>query len=383
MKNLKLILYSVFLIILITGCSNLENIQETDKEIIEEDYIIEILYNDLRGPWGISFIDNNEMLITEKNGNLLLVNLEKNTKFEIENIPEVDPSGQGGLLDVEYYENYVYITYSARNGDGSATHLGKGYLNIENNRLDDFKVLHIAEPFMHSGAHYGSRVIIKDDYVFYSTGDRGQKNLGYDHVSQDKSNYLGTTIRLYKNGTIPEDNPFVNNPNVLNGIYTYGHRNIQGMTLNPITNEIWTSEHGERDGDEINVLISGENYGWPIAHYGCRYGTDNLVAKDLYEIENVIHPKFYWECGSGGFPPAGMTFYYGNKFEDWQGNLFVGGLASQYLARFIVNENEIIETDGLFKDKSWRIRDVQESPDGYLYVLVDDNPGKLIKIKPN
>ena len=366
---MKFKLFLIFVFILMIGCSP-EKVVEVDNDLV-----VEVLLDDLQSPWGLSFIDDDLLLITEKSGNLILVNLSSLETNEINGLPDVSVVGQGGLLDVNYDNNFVYLTYSASNGNGYATHLGKGLLDLDNLVIDEFEVLHIATPFMSGGSHFGSRVVVFEDYVFYSTGDRGQKNFGVDHVSQDTMNYLGTVIRLYKNGSVPEDNPFVDNAEVLDGIYSYGHRNIQGLTINPFTKELWASDHGERDGDEINIILPGRNYGWPITHTGCRYGTNIPVADDPFDNPDITNPVFYWKCGSGGFPPAGMTFYDG-EVDDWYGKLFLGGLASQYLASFEVN-NEVIESNPLLKDKGWRIRDVKQSSND-LYVITDN--GNLVRI---
>ena len=347
----------LILFIFLIGCSTDIHINQSD------DYEFEIIYNDFQNPWGFDFIDENTLLITERLGNVILFDLETKNKIYLEGVPEVDVVGQGGLLDIKYHEGWIYLTYSKSNGDGYATHLGRGFFN---NDIENFETLKIAEPFMSGGAHFGSRIVIRDDFVYFSTGDRGQKNFDANHVSQDLNNYLGSIIRLNKDGSNAE-------------IFTYGHRNVQGMTLNSKTNEIWITDHGERDGDSISILTEGGNYGWPIAHYGCRYGTNIPVSEDPHLNPDVIDPVYFWECGSGGFPPSGMTFYYGDKFENWQGNLFVGNLAGQYLGRFIIDES-VIEAEPLLSYLGLRIRNVKESPNGYLYALSDS--GELIKIKP-
>ncbi|MFT4303868.1 MAG: PQQ-dependent sugar dehydrogenase [Candidatus Woesearchaeota archaeon] len=351
--------------------------QETEEK---KELIVEIIREDLKSPWGMDFISNNKIIITEKVGSIVLLDLDTNETKSITGVPELDVIGQGGLLDVVINDNEIYLTYSKGNGNGFATHIGKGILDLGNYKIKDFKILYIAEPFMNGGAHFGSRILLIDEYLFFTTGDRGQKNFGLEHVSQNTFNSLGKVIRLYKNGSIPKNNPFIDDENILDSIYTYGHRNIQGIALNKQTNEIWISEHGERDGDSISILEAGGNYGWPITHYGCHYGTNRLVADPPHENPEIINPVHYWECGSGGFPPAGMTFYYGDKFNDWNGNLFVGNLAGQYLGRFEVFEDGLVEHEPLLANRGWRIRDVKQSPNDEIYVLVDGNPGKIIRL---
>ncbi len=367
------------MILFVSACSpdTLQEVRvEQDDDFDSEAYDIEILLDDLESPWGMSFLSDELLLITLREGDLSLVNissLETNKIFS--GLPDISVIGQGGLLDVKYDDGFVYLTYSASNGEGYATHLGRGELNLEEYSIDNFEVLHVAIPFMGGGAHFGSRVVTFDDYVFYSTGDRGDKNFGENHVSQNTQNYLGTIIRLYKNGSVPLDNPFVDDDDVLDGIYSYGHRNVQGLTINPFTKELWASEHGERDGDEINVILAGGNYGWSITHTGCRYGTNIPVADSPFDNPDVVNPAYFWECGTGGFPPGGMTFYDGEVGE-WSGKLFLAGLASQYLASFEVND-EVTESNPLLQDRGWRIRDVKHSAND-LYVITDN--GLLIRI---
>jgi aldose sugar dehydrogenase len=367
--------------------NNYENDENGKEETPRYELIIEIINDELENPWGIAFTNNNLILITEKNGEISLINPETEEREKIRGVPEVDSRGQGGLLDVEIEDEIIYLTYSARNEEGTATHLGRGILNLEERIIEDFEVLRVAKPYMSGGAHFGSRIILQDDYVYFSTGDRGRKDFGTEHVSQDTTNEIGTIIRLYKNGNIPETNPFYGEENIIETIYTYGHRNVQGMTIHPETKDIWISEHGERDGDAIHILEAGGNYGWPIAHHGCRYGTTTPVSERPEDNPNIINPVYYWECQSGGFPPAGMTFYTGDLFEEWQGNLFIGNLAGQYLGRFEVNGREVKELEPLLTNQRWRIRDVKESRDangqgdGYLYIITDGNPGKLIRLR--
>jgi len=351
--------------------------------------VLEVVAEDVGLIWGIEFIPGtSELLANENSGSMFLIDTETLAVTEVGGVPEVDARGQGGLLDMavspEFDEDkLVYLTYSAANEAGeTTTFLARAVLDLEEHRLRDLEELFFAEPFLRSTAHYGSRVVIQDDYVYMTIGDRGDKNFD-DHVSQDTSNVLGTTIRLRRDGTIPEDNPFVDDPQVQDAIYTYGHRNAQGMTIHSETGEIWQSEHGERDGDEINVIYGGNNYGWPIATHGCAYGTRRPVGVLPEERDDTINPVHYWECGSGGFPPAGMTFYDADGFADWQGDLFVGGLASRYLAHFQVTDNGLEELAPLLAEEGWRVRDVTVGQhDGAIYAAVEGRTVSIVRIVP-
>ncbi len=371
-----------------------EEAEETDSVPEEEpvpeiEPVLEIVAEDLGLIWAIDFLPGTaKLLANENSGSMFLIDTETLEVAEIAGVPEVASGGQGGLLDLEVSPDFdddslVYLTYSAANEAGeTTTHLARAALDLEEQSLNDLEVLYVAEPFRGGTSHYGSRVVVKDEYLYMTIGDRGDKNFE-DHVSQDPTNVLGTTIRLLRDGTIPEDNPFVEDADVLDEIYTYGHRNAQGMTIHPETGEIWQSEHGEQDGDEINIIYGGNNYGWPIATYGCTYGAGQDIGVPPDERDDTINPVHYWECGSGGFPPAGMTFYDADGFIDWQGDLFVGGLASQYLAHFRDTGNGLEELDPLLADEGWRVRDVTVGHhDGAIYAAVEGNSVSIARITP-
>ncbi|WP_336343361.1 PQQ-dependent sugar dehydrogenase [Halalkalicoccus ordinarius] len=352
---------------------------------------VEEVLEGLTHPWGLAFLpDDSRALVTERSGRLALVDREDGGLEPVEGTPEVYAEGQGGLLDVTPHpefpeEPWVYLTYAATNDEGeSATHLGRGRLETDGPRLAGFEVLHVAEPFVDSDAHFGSRIVFgEDDLLYMTTGDRQSKEFGPDHVAQDTSNELGATLRLTPDGSIPEGNPFVDDPDAEDEIFSYGHRNPQGMTLHPETGAIWQSEHGEGDGDEINVIEAGGNYGWPVATYACHYGSEEPLGDRPPEREDMVEPVHYWECGTGGFPPAGMTFYDGEAFPDLQGDLLVGNLAEEYLGRLAVDGTDLEEVEPLLDGRGWRIREVAVAPDtGHLYVLVDAEDAPLVRLVP-
>ncbi|MEY7850465.1 PQQ-dependent sugar dehydrogenase [Natrarchaeobius sp. A-rgal3] len=357
-----------------------------------DEFDIETVAEGLNQPWGLAFLpDDSRLLVTELEGRLSLVDREDGSREEIDGTAAVHDAGQGGLLDVTLHpdfpdERWLYLTYAATNdadGDDSTTHLGRGRLEPEAGILEEFEVLYAAEPFVESDAHYGSRVVFgPDDALYVTVGDRQFDEFGPDHVSQDPTNDLGTTLRLEADGSIPEENPFVDEDGG-DAVFSYGHRNAQGMTVHPETGEIWQSEHGEEDGDEINVLEAGGNYGWPVVGHDCRYGTDDPIGDDPDQREDVVDPVYYWECNTGGFPPAGATFYDGDAFPNWAGDLFVGNLAGEYLGRFAVDGTDVEELEPLLADRGWRIRDVAVAPDTtYLYVAVDDSDAPIVRLVP-
>lgn len=377
----------------IAGCSGLFGGSEPFE------FAVETVADGFSHPWGIEFVpDSPQLLVTEREGSLSLLNYEDGTVETVTGTPEVLVAGQGGLLDVAVHpdfpaESWVYLTYATANDrNDSATALGRGSLDPDGAVLSAFERLHVATPFVDSRGHFGSRVVFgPDEMVYLTTGDRQFKNFGPGHVSQDTTNELGATLRLTPEGSVPEDNPFVEYPDIVDSIFTYGHRNAQGMTVHPDTGDIWQSEHGEQDGDELNIIREGANYGWPVTHYGCEYGSDEPVGEHPHEREDVTDPVYYWECNTGGFPPAGMAFYDGDAFPDLQGDLFVGNLAGAYLGWFTVADPAgddpdavgVTARDPVLADRGWRIRDVAVAPEtGHLYVAVDSGTAPIVRLVP-
>ena len=372
-----------------TGRSSEQPTRTTDGES-GEGVAVERVAESFTAPWSVTPLPGGDrLLVTERPGRLWLVSPSDGERTEISGTPPVYSQGQGGLLDSELHPSFedtgwVYLTYSAANDDGdSATHLGRGRLNVDAGRLDEFEELHVAEPFVDSSGHFGSRVTFgPDGFLHQTVGDRQFKDFGPDHVAQDLTTELGVTLRLATDGSVPDDNPFVDEPEARDAIYSYGHRNAQGMTVHPETGAIWQSEFGEQEGDEINVIERGGNYGWPVADEGCTYGSGEPIGVSHDDREDVIAPVYSWPCGSGGFPPSGTTFYTGDAFPEWQGDLFVAGLATRSLARFRVEGTDVTEAGQLLSDRDWRIRDVAQGVDGALYVAVDAGDAPIVRLSP-
>ncbi|RLM53522.1 PQQ-dependent sugar dehydrogenase [Halobellus sp. Atlit-31R] len=344
----------------------------------------------ISSPWGLAFLpDESGLLVTEQAGQLLLADVETDDRTVLAGVPEVYARGQGGLLDVTLHPDFdanqfVYLTYSVTGEGGSTTRIGRGRLERDRGRLADFEPVYTARPFVESSGHYGSRAVFDTEgYLYVSVGDRQFKNFGPDHVAQLLDNDLGSVLRLHDDGSIPDSNPFVDDPDASSAVFTYGNRNPQGLAIHPETGAVWETEYGERDGDEINILEAGGNYGWPVADNSCGYGSDDPVGVPHEERADVVAPVYGWPCGSGGFPPGGMAFYDGDALSEWRGDLFVAGLAKQYLAHFTVDGREVTEVEPLLADRGQRIRDVTMSPvSGHLYAAVDADDAPIYRITP-
>ncbi len=357
----------------------------------DDAYSVETLAEGLEYPWGMAFLPGSEdIIMTGRPGKVMIYEADSGEVQEISGAPEVDSRRQGGLLDIEPApdfedSNLVYMTWSATTeGQDTTTHFGRARLDRDEGALNDLEVLHVVSPAMDSQAHYGSRIVFADGHVFVSLGDRNQKDFGPEHISQDLSSENGSIMRLTLDGEIPDDNPFVDEERAAGAIWSYGHRNIQGMAVHPESGEIWVAEHGEAGGDEINVIERGGNYGWPLAHFGVDYRTGEQFADPPRPDDGFIGPVFHWPPGRADhFPPSGMAWYDGDAFPDWQGHMLVGNLRHQYLGLFAVDGHEVSAPVRLLEGEGWRIRDVAIGPeDGYIYVIVDDESAPLARLVP-
>jgi len=330
----------------------------------------------LEQPWGLAFLPDGRMLVTEKEGRLRLVGPDGTLSEPLAGVPEVYDHGQGGLLDVtldpDFAANHlVYFSFAEPGGEGGGTAVARGKLGA--GRLDDVEVIWRQQPKLDSGEHFGSRLVfLKDGTLIVTLGDRNRRQYIPDMKAQ-----VGKLVRINRDGSIPNDNPFVGNPDYSPDIYSLGHRNVQGATLHPDTGELWTVEHGARGGDEINTPKPGKNYGWPVIAYGREYSGEKIgegTAKPGLE-----QPVYYWDPS---IAPSGMTFYTGDKFPAWKGNLFVGALKFQLLARLEVDGDRIVKEERLLEGMGDRIRDVVQGPDGYLYLLTDEDDGRILRLEP-
>ena len=342
--------------------------------------VVDTLADGLRNPWALAFLPGGkDMLVTERAGNLRLVNAEGKVGPSISGVPKVWAEGQGGLLDVALSPEFgkdrtVYLSYAEEGSDGKAgTAVGRGQLSEDRARLENFTVIFRQQPKLSVGNHFGSRLVFdRDGYLFIALGENNQRP-----TAQDLDKLQGKVVRILPDGEVPKDNPFVGKDNVRPEIWSYGHRNQQGAALNPRTGQLWTHEHGPRGGDEINIPKPGKNYGWPIATHGINYSLLPIPEAKGEHVDGMVDPHHVWEKSPG---ISGMAFYDSPTFKAWDHNLFIGALATQELIRLQLEGDKVVHEERLLGDLKARIRDVRMGPDGYLYVLTDDKDGALLKV---
>lgn len=332
-------------------------------------------------PWAMAFLpDGGGVLITERPGKLRLLRTPGGLSKPLAGVPKVAASGQGGLLDVALSpdfakDRYVYLSYAESDGDKSGTVVGRGRLSADATALEDFKVLFRQMPKLSSGLHFGSRLVFdRNGYLFISLGENNQRP-----TAQDLDKLQGKIVRLNRDGSVPTDNPFVGKPGARPEIWSYGHRNPQGMALNPWSGELWENEHGPRGGDEINRIQPGKNYGWPLATYGINYSGQPIPEAKGETVPGTEPPLFWWAKSPA---ISGMAFYDAYRFPAWKHSVFIGALANQNLIRLTLDGNRVVGQEWLLGDRKSRIRDVRQGPDGYVYVLTDASPGQLLRLAP-
>jgi len=324
----------------------------------------------LENPWGMSFVDENRLLVTERPGRLSLVDLAQGTSDRVSGVPKSVVGGQGGMLDVLYDDGEVFLCYSGRTSVGrSATTLGKGRLNGSD--LEDFERLFTASNPGFGIHHFGCRIgIDPQGYVFLSIGDR----LNQDSA-QDVSTHLGTIVRLNRDGTVPEDNPFVGQEGAMPEVYSLGHRNPQGMTIHPLTGAVWTNEHGPQGGDEINIIVAGANYGWPLLTFGEQYGGGKIGIGT--SAPGYADSVWHW---TPSIAPSDMTFVpAGSQFPEYEGDLLVTSLKFKQLYHLQIEGDSVVGEQVVLDRRLGRLRDVEVGPDGAIYLLNDESKGGVYR----
>ena len=332
------------------------------------------LYEGFSNPWGMVWLPDGRLLVTEKSGKILIFKDDKYTNQEISGVPTVNSNGQGGLLDIQLHPKYaengwIYFAYSKPMTGGSATAIMRA--KLDGNQLVQKQDVFVAGPTLSAGHHFGSRIAFDNDgYLYIVAGERGT-----NEKVQSLSNDLGKIHRVFDDGRVPTDNPFVNEPNAKASIWSYGHRNPQGMVFDKEKNRLWAVEHGPKGGDELNLIDKGKNYGWPIVTYGTGY--DGSTISDKTEMEGVQNPVKYWVPSPA---PCGMLLVTSDKYPGWKGNLLIANLSFRFLNRIELNETKFASEEKLLENFA-RMRHVAQSPDGFIYIITE-GPGKLVKLMP-
>jgi aldose sugar dehydrogenase len=339
---------------------------------------VETVASGLENPWGLAFLPDGRMLVTERPGRLRIVSQAGVLSTPIANVPRVVAKGQGGLLDVVLDPGFaanrlVYLSYSEPREDGrNSTSVLRGRLSDSGTTLENTSVIFRQNPAANSNLHFGSRLIFaRDGALFITTGDR----YGLKDEAQNPASHLGKIIRIRPDGSVPVDNP--GKPGWAKEVWSIGHRNVQGAALHPVTGQLWTIEHGARGGDEVNTPRAGLNYGWPVITYGIDYS--GLKIGEGRTKPGMEQPVFYWDPS---IAPSGAAFYTGEAFPAWKGSLFTGALAGQMLVRLSLDGEKVTGEERLLTNLQERIRDVRQGPDGFLYLLTDASNGRVLRVRP-
>lgn len=358
------------------ACKN--NAKDTEIALSIENsrpYNIETVVDNLNNPWGMTWLPDGSMLVTEKRGEI--IHFKNGEKFQIKNVPEVYNRGQGGLLDIALHPNYsengwIYLTFSSSEGKGNGGNTKLVRAKLDGNSLTNIQSLYKAEPNTTRGQHFGSRIVFDDDNnVYFSVGDRGNRDVNPQNISKDG----GKIYRLKDDGSIPQDNPFIKDSKAKKAIFSYGHRNPQGLVKHPKTGAIWEHEHGPKGGDEINILKKGKNYGWPVISYGVNYSGTKFT--ELTAKEGMEQPIYYW---TPSIAPCGMDFVTGNKYPEWEGDLLVGSLKFNYVELIKLDGNTVTGREKIAEDIG-RVRNVKMGPDGYIYIALEGQG--IVRLTPN
>ncbi|WOD37970.1 PQQ-dependent sugar dehydrogenase [Nodosilinea sp. E11] len=344
------------------------------------------LVEGLEHPWGMTWLPNGDLLITERPGRLRRVSSSGELDpTPIAGVPDMFTAGQGGLLDIALHpdfetNNWVYFAYADGTSQANRTQVARA--RLEDNALADWEVIFAVNQDKSDGQHFGSRLLwLPDGTLLVAIGDGGNPPLqiGGDlarNQAQNLQTHLGAVVRLRDDGSVPDDNPFIDDPTADPLMWSYGHRNIQGLALDPTTNQVWSTEHGARGGDELNRLAPGENYGWPIVTFSEEYSGGPITSET--SRPDMVNPVTYWTPATA---PSGLAVYRGDRYPQWQGQIFAGGLVSQDIKRIEVDANGNVVNETPIPIGQ-RVRDVRQGPDGYLYVLTDAANGRLIRLEP-
>lgn len=336
---------------------------------------------DLEHPWAVELFEDGRMLVTERPGRMRIVTPGGQVSRPVAGLPEVDARNQGGLLDVAIDPAFssnqtIYWSYAEPREDGNGTALARGRLITDGApRVEDVQVIFRQMPSLRSTMHFGSRIVFAPDGTLFLT--LGERSILEGRAqAQDLNSHLGKIIRIDKDGSVPQDNPFVGREDVRPEIWSYGHRNIQAAAIHPGTGALWVVDHGPRGGDELNVVEAGKNYGWPVITYGIEYGGEP-VGQGITAMEGMEQPRYYWDPV---IAPSGMMFYTGSMFPAWKGSVLIGSLVGEHLVRLMLDDRRVTGEEWLLTDLGERVRDVVQGPDGAIYVVTDEPDGRLLKL---
>ncbi len=333
----------------------------------------------LEHPWSIAFLPDGKLLVTERPGRLNIVDGDGN-KTRVSGTPDVAARGQGGLLEVSLHPDfssnqYIYLTYSKGGGnDDTATALARG--RLDGDTLHDVEDIFVQNRYSQPGRHYGSKLAwLPDGTLLMSIGDRGAE----PPRAQDPEDHAGKLLRLNDDGSVPPDNPFVDDDEVASEIYSMGHRNIQGLIVHPETGDIWATEHGPRGGDELNRVEAGKNYGWPVQTRGQDYRTGEQFGDSVRDHPDMVNPVIDW---TPSLAASGLAILTGTHFPAWEGNLLAGGLRSEQIRRVVLRDGEAVHEEELLRGRIGRIRDVRVGPDDNIYIATDSSDGAIYRMSP-
>jgi glucose/arabinose dehydrogenase len=339
---------------------------------------VDTVVRGLSHPWGLAFLPDGRMLVTERPGRLRIVERDGRLSEPLAGVPRVFAQDQGGLLDVALDPRFadnrlVYLSY-AEPGDGGTNGTAVARGTLSDRGLDDVRAIYRQVPKVASSKHFGSRLVFaRDGTLFVTQGER----FSQADQAQDLSSLIGKIVRINADGSVPRDNPFVGRAGARPEIWSLGHRNVQGATLHPQTGQLWTAEHGARGGDELNHPEAGKNYGWPVISYGVHYSF-RKIGEGTHKA-GMEQPLYYWDPV---IAPSGMTFYTGDRFSGWKGSVLIGSLRPGGLVRLTLDGDKVTREERYLGDLDERIRDVRQGPDGLLYLLTDANDGRILRVSP-
>jgi aldose sugar dehydrogenase len=377
MKNLRLALACA----LTLAAAPVAFAQDTQRLRTDKvEVIVETVARNLQNPWGLAFLPDNRMLVTERPGRLRIVDAEGKLSEPIKGLPNISVRGQGGLLDVALDPNFaqnrlVYLSFAEDRGEGrNGTSVARARLSQNGAALEGTQVIFRQDPSYAGTYHFGSRLVFgRDGNLFVTLGERNDLR----DQAQSLGNHLGKIVHITPEGKAAPDNPFLNREDARAEIWSLGHRNIQSAALHPTTGELWTVEHGARGGDEVNIPQKGKNYGWPVISYGVHYSGQKIGEGT--RKPGLEQPIYYWDPS---IAPSGMAFYTGDKFPAWRGSILVGALVGKLVSRLEINGNRVTGEERMLQNLGERIRDVRQGPDGLIYLLTDSRQGRILRMRP-